>query len=152
MDLYCTYAWVRCGHRLNVHVRAHRPSMAIPTIISWSAKLSKLVLTRSIFKMSTYTVETIVRGYHVYRAVWEAAIGQVLPCKQERGNVHDPYTAASSRHVLYATPHNACHAPLSCHAPKFHGEHSRWWSKIREIRKSFLPRKFPVIPYVIKLF
>ena len=49
--------------------------------------------------MSTYTVETIVRGYHVYRAVWEAAIGQVLPCKQERGNVHDPYTC-----LLYTSP------------------------------------------------
>jgi hypothetical protein len=31
--------------------------------------------------MSTYTVETIIRGYHVYREVWEAAV-------QERGNVH----------------------------------------------------------------
>ena len=29
--------------------------------------------------MSTYTVETIVCGYHVYRAVWETAVGQVLP-------------------------------------------------------------------------
>ena len=41
--------------------------------------------------MSTYTVETIVRGYHVYRAVWEAAVGQVLPCQQERSNTHGPY-------------------------------------------------------------
>ena len=41
--------------------------------------------------MSTYTVETIVRSYHVYRAIWEAAVGQVLPCQQERGNAHDPY-------------------------------------------------------------
>ncbi len=30
--------------------------------------------------MSTYTVETTIRGYHVYREVWEAAIGEVLPC------------------------------------------------------------------------
>ena len=41
--------------------------------------------------MSTYTVETIVCGYHVYQVVWEAAVGQVLPCQRERGNVHDPY-------------------------------------------------------------
>ena len=59
--------------------------------------------------MSTYTVETIVHGYHVYRAVLEAAVGQVLPCQQERGNVHDPYAVnvavdISSRHMLYATP------------------------------------------------
>jgi hypothetical protein len=29
--------------------------------------------------MSIYTVETIIRGYHVYREVWEAAVGEVLP-------------------------------------------------------------------------
>ena len=44
--------------------------------------------------MSTYTVETIVRGYHVYQVIWEAAVGQVLPCQRERGNVHDPYAVA----------------------------------------------------------
>ena len=44
--------------------------------------------------MSTYTIETIVRGYHVYQVVWEAAVGQVLPCQRERGNVHDPYAVA----------------------------------------------------------
>ena len=45
-------------------------------------------------KMSTYTVETIVRGYHVYQNVWDAAVGQVLPCQRERGNVHEPYAVA----------------------------------------------------------
>jgi hypothetical protein len=29
--------------------------------------------------MSTYTVETIVRGYHVYR---EDSVGEFLPCQQ----------------------------------------------------------------------
>ena len=44
--------------------------------------------------MNAYTVKTIVHGYHVYRAVWEAAVGQVLPCQQERSNTHDPYAVA----------------------------------------------------------
>ena len=44
--------------------------------------------------MSTYTVATIVHGYHVYRSVWEAAVGQVLPCQRERSNTHDPYAVA----------------------------------------------------------
>ena len=29
--------------------------------------------------MSTYTVETVLHGYHIYQVVWEAAVGQVLP-------------------------------------------------------------------------
>ena len=24
-------------------------------------------------------------------AVWEAAVGQILPCEREGGNIHDPY-------------------------------------------------------------
>ena len=44
-------------------------------------------------KMSNYmyTVETVVRGYHMYKKVWDATIGQVLPCQKEHGKVHDPY-------------------------------------------------------------
>ena len=51
-----------------------------------------MVLIRS-DKMSSYmyTVETVVRGYHMYKEVWDATIGQVLPCQKEHGNVHDPY-------------------------------------------------------------
>ena len=36
-------------------------------------------------------METIVRGYNVYGAVWEAPVGQILPCQREGGNIHDPY-------------------------------------------------------------
>ena len=40
---------------------------------------------------ATYAVQTVVRGYHVYKS---ATVGQVLPCQQERSNVHDPYSVA----------------------------------------------------------
>ena len=42
-------------------------------------------------KLESYEVPTVDRGYHVYMAVWEAAVGQILPCKREGGNFHDPY-------------------------------------------------------------
>ena len=41
-----------------------------------------------------FTVDTVVRGYHVYRAIWDGAIGEVLPCQRQQGNVHDPYAVA----------------------------------------------------------
>ena len=34
-------------------------------------------------------METVDRGYHVHMAVWEAAVGQILPCLQEGGNIYD---------------------------------------------------------------
>ena len=43
---------------------------------------------------SSYTIEAVIRGYHVYKEIWESVVGQVLPCQQEHGNVHDPYAVA----------------------------------------------------------
>ena len=40
----------------------------------------------------TFSIETVVRGYHVYKEIWEAAIREVeLPCEREIGNAHDPF-------------------------------------------------------------
>ena len=30
----------------------------------------------------------------MYKAVWEASIRQILPCRREGGNIHDPYAVA----------------------------------------------------------
>ena len=46
--------------------------------------------------MDGYTVNATIQGYHIYK-IWNAAIGQVLTCKRERGNVHDPYAVAVVR-------------------------------------------------------
>ena len=35
-----------------------------------------------------------VKGYHAYKDVWTAAIGQELVCQRERGNAHDIYAIA----------------------------------------------------------
>ena len=38
------------------------------------------------------SVQAMVRSYHYYKAIWEAAIdGQVFSCKREVGNVHDTF-------------------------------------------------------------
>ena len=36
----------------------------------------------------------MVRGYHEYRGVWAASIGEELPCRRERGNAHDSFAVA----------------------------------------------------------
>ena len=45
-------------------------------------------------RMESYSIHTSVRGYHVYKDVWEAALSQLLPCQREPGNIHDPYAVA----------------------------------------------------------
>ena len=39
----------------------------------------------------SFTVEAMVRGYHVYGDVWAASLGEELPCQREDGNHYDPY-------------------------------------------------------------
>ena len=39
-------------------------------------------------------MRSCVRGYHVYKDVWTATIGEELVCRRERGNAHDIYVVA----------------------------------------------------------
>ena len=41
-----------------------------------------------------FSIEAMVRGYHVYQSVWEAVNGEVLECSREIGNRSDPYAVA----------------------------------------------------------
>ena len=43
----------------------------------------------------TFSVEAVVRGYHICKEIWEGAIdGVELPCEREIGNAHDPFAVA----------------------------------------------------------
>ena len=44
-------------------------------------------------ELESHKVETIVWGYHVCVAVWEIAVGQILPWVA--GNIHDWYIVAA---------------------------------------------------------
>ena len=44
--------------------------------------------------MSTFSISSSVRGYHVYKDIWEAAEGEVLPCTRELNNLQDPFAVA----------------------------------------------------------
>ena len=48
-----------------------------------------------------FSIETVVRGYHIYKEIWNTAIdGTELPCGREIVNAHDPFTIA----IKKATP------------------------------------------------
>ena len=48
-------------------------------------------------KMASFSVEAMVRGYHVYQDIWTAVIGEEFPCKREAGNTFDPFAVAVTR-------------------------------------------------------
>jgi len=41
-----------------------------------------------------YCSDFVVRGYHVYKDIWEATRGEVLTCARETGNVFDPFAVS----------------------------------------------------------
>ncbi len=36
----------------------------------------------------------VIRGYHVYKSIWDAIVGETLCCKRERDNDSDRYAVA----------------------------------------------------------
>ena len=58
--------------------------------IKWTDYIVEMAVTTCF----TFSIEAIVRGYHVYQSVWEAVNGEVLECSREIGNCSDPYDVA----------------------------------------------------------
>ena len=44
-----------------------------------------------------FEIEFMVCGYHCYNAIWDAAIGEELPCKLELSNLEDRFAVAVVR-------------------------------------------------------
>ena len=42
----------------------------------------------------SFTLETYVRGHHVYHTLWTPIIGEILPIKRELKNVYDRFAVA----------------------------------------------------------
>ncbi len=47
--------------------------------------------------MAAFSVEAMVRGYHVYESIWTAVVGEEFPCVREPGNTFDPLAVAVKR-------------------------------------------------------
>ena len=42
----------------------------------------------------SFTVDSMIRGNHVYKDIWDSHLGEELTCRRERNNIHDPYAVA----------------------------------------------------------
>ena len=48
--------------------------------------------------MMCFCYNSVVRGYHVYRYIWEASHGELLNCERETGNTFDPFAVCMKKH------------------------------------------------------
>ena len=44
--------------------------------------------------LSSFVKESVVRGHHVYKAVWTPVIGELLSLRAEDNNEHDDHAVA----------------------------------------------------------
>ena len=56
-----------------------------------------------------FTCDSVIRGYYVYKDIWEASSGQIFPCLQGSGNAFDPFTISIMRHSDIIG-----HVPIGC--------------------------------------
>ena len=45
-------------------------------------------------EMYSFSLTTALRGFHVYKNVWEPTIGEVLSCERDIRNSHDTFAVA----------------------------------------------------------
>ena len=45
-------------------------------------------------EITTFILESMVHGYHVYIDIWHSQLDERLVCKRERHNIHDPFAVA----------------------------------------------------------
>ena len=53
--------------------------------------------------MSAFSMDSVVRGYHIYKEIWTPYCGENLSCVAEPSNIHDPYAVAMKRSSDNAT-------------------------------------------------
>jgi len=41
-----------------------------------------------------FTLNSCIRGYHVYKDIWDPPIGEIVVCQRENRNPRDPYAVA----------------------------------------------------------
>ena len=44
--------------------------------------------------LSYFEVDGMIRGFHIYKNIWEPVIGEELQCSLDDGNLHDPFAVA----------------------------------------------------------
>ena len=55
------------------------------------------------FKIESLILDSVIRGYHVYKDVWESNIGEVLQCRHDAHNHRNPLAFGSGSEAEMST-------------------------------------------------
>ena len=74
------------------------------------ARVSMAATTRAT-DLVTDVLESCIRGFHIYKAVWNPTLGEELVCETEFGNIRDPYAVAVQRLATSSSFKTVGHVP-----------------------------------------
>lgn len=66
-------------------------TIVAPTLYTLPSRVLREMANLSI------SVDTVIRGYHVYKDIWTAAVREILVCRRETDNLHDRFALAVCR-------------------------------------------------------
>ena len=70
----------------------HTPSaMCVLLTNNWASCRSYTICWTIAQAMERFSIDSCVRGYHVYNDIWEASVGEELPCQYKDRHTADPY-------------------------------------------------------------
>ena len=64
------------------------------SFINKALALSNQTRTKKMASVSSVEIDTVMRGYHVYKEVWTSTLGEKLTCRRESDNFHDRFAVA----------------------------------------------------------
>ena len=82
--------------------------MARPTNV---ISRDSMAATTQTTDLATDILESCIRGFHVYKAVWNPTLGEELVCEKEFCNICDPYAVAFQRLATSTSFETVGHVP-----------------------------------------
>ena len=76
---------------MDAQVPIHQPYQALVVRRLYTTLIVSACADRSIM---SFTVSAMIRGYHVYKEVWNAEVNEELRCEREVGNRSDTFAVA----------------------------------------------------------
>ena len=86
-----------CNAHLYIRAHAHthvHGSLTSVGVAQWQPHFLSHLRSSPPRSMPSFEVEAVVRGYHVYKEIWNPYIGEELFCARELTNLHDPFAIA----------------------------------------------------------
>ena len=88
---------LRFGYIISRFCRWKKAVFGFGLLLLFFGVFRRFFVVMAASSVATFTIERCVRGYHVYKDLWSAEIGEKLECARESDNPADRYAVATKK-------------------------------------------------------